>query len=336
MVRSVRPWKPPSKHTTAGRPVAARANFTAFSTASAPALKNAALRSPPPVSSISRSASSTYCSYGITEKSVWDTLAACRCTASTTFGCEYPTSWHPRPPEKSSQVLPSTSVNRAPSPRSITAGTWMSSGSHTTFDLRARISFERGPGISVTRSIAPIANLLGTFAPSRRTTHGPPGSRAREYTVLRYHGPPRADSRRSLGVGGSTDRSGGARLRRSPALGTGGPAASPPRARAGGGVPARLGQRTGAVPLPTDVLTDGALRALLARHHRVPAPGAVRVLGARGLAASRWRSLVVPVAHGGRQRVGRHGEGRPRASPVRRCRPPGGDRPRAHRRRRAL
>ena len=39
----MRPWKPPSKPITAGRPVYARANLTAFSTASVPALKNAAL-----------------------------------------------------------------------------------------------------------------------------------------------------------------------------------------------------------------------------------------------------------------------------------------------------
>ena len=40
--RSVRPWKAPSNPITAGRPVYARANLTAFSTASVPALKNAA------------------------------------------------------------------------------------------------------------------------------------------------------------------------------------------------------------------------------------------------------------------------------------------------------
>ena len=39
----VRPWKPPSNAITAGRFVNARANLTAFSTASVPALKNAAL-----------------------------------------------------------------------------------------------------------------------------------------------------------------------------------------------------------------------------------------------------------------------------------------------------
>ena len=39
IVISVRPWKPRSKLTIAGRPVAARAILTAFSTASAPELK---------------------------------------------------------------------------------------------------------------------------------------------------------------------------------------------------------------------------------------------------------------------------------------------------------
>ena len=38
IVRSVRPWKPLSKTTTAGRPVAERAILTAFSIASAPEL----------------------------------------------------------------------------------------------------------------------------------------------------------------------------------------------------------------------------------------------------------------------------------------------------------
>ena len=38
----MRPWKPASNAITAGRPVASRAILTAFSTASAPELKNAA------------------------------------------------------------------------------------------------------------------------------------------------------------------------------------------------------------------------------------------------------------------------------------------------------
>ena len=56
----VRPWKPPSKAMTAGRFVYARANFTAFSTASVPALKNPALTGPEiGTRSASRSASVT-------------------------------------------------------------------------------------------------------------------------------------------------------------------------------------------------------------------------------------------------------------------------------------
>ncbi len=42
----MRPWKPPSKPITAGRFVYARANLIAFSTASVPALKNAAFAGP--------------------------------------------------------------------------------------------------------------------------------------------------------------------------------------------------------------------------------------------------------------------------------------------------
>ena len=58
--RSVRPWNAPSKQMTAWRFVYERANLIAFSTASVPALKNAARFSPEiGVSAISRSASST-------------------------------------------------------------------------------------------------------------------------------------------------------------------------------------------------------------------------------------------------------------------------------------
>jgi len=56
----VRPWKAPSKAMIAGRLVYARANFTAFSTASVPALKNAAFAGGRTGAiPISRSASST-------------------------------------------------------------------------------------------------------------------------------------------------------------------------------------------------------------------------------------------------------------------------------------
>ena len=47
---------------------------------------------------------------------MWENFAAWRCTASTTFGWECPTNKHPSPLERSSIVLPSTSVTAAPSP----------------------------------------------------------------------------------------------------------------------------------------------------------------------------------------------------------------------------
>ena len=85
---SVRPWKPPSNAITAGRPVCRRASFTAFSTASVPALKNAARVGPAiGTSAHSRSARATYVAYGTTVKSVWRKRSACSATAATTRGC---------------------------------------------------------------------------------------------------------------------------------------------------------------------------------------------------------------------------------------------------------
>ena len=61
MVRRVRPWKPSSKASTAGRPVAARAILTAFSIASAPEFRNSVfLGKSPGTSAFSRSARRTY------------------------------------------------------------------------------------------------------------------------------------------------------------------------------------------------------------------------------------------------------------------------------------
>ena len=85
---SVRPWKAPLNAITAGRPVASRAIFTAFSTASAPELKNAARAGPRNGATASRrSASSTYTSYGTIVKSVCVNRAACSWIAATTCGC---------------------------------------------------------------------------------------------------------------------------------------------------------------------------------------------------------------------------------------------------------
>ncbi len=62
---NVRPWKAPERLMIPGRPVAERAIFTAFSTASAPVVKNAVFFAcVPGVSALIRSASATYDSYG--------------------------------------------------------------------------------------------------------------------------------------------------------------------------------------------------------------------------------------------------------------------------------
>ncbi len=73
IARSVRPWNAPSKTTTAGRPVAARAIFTAFSIASAPELTSSERCSPSPQgeSSASLRQTSTYGSYVPTMKHWW-------------------------------------------------------------------------------------------------------------------------------------------------------------------------------------------------------------------------------------------------------------------------
>ncbi|MDR8896752.1 hypothetical protein FEP69_06145 [Burkholderia multivorans] len=61
----VRPWKPPENAITPGRPVAARAILIAFSTASAPVVKNAVFFGKSPgARSLIFSASSTYDAYG--------------------------------------------------------------------------------------------------------------------------------------------------------------------------------------------------------------------------------------------------------------------------------
>src|SRR3989304_8316394 len=88
----VRPWNAPSKAMTAGRPVTARAIFTAFSTASVPEFSRIAFFARGPgASRHSVSHSRTYDSYGATLKSVCVYRAACAWMACTTFGWEGPT-----------------------------------------------------------------------------------------------------------------------------------------------------------------------------------------------------------------------------------------------------
>src|SRR5947208_14984033 len=64
----------------------------------------------------------------------------------------------------------------------MTAGTWMSNGSHTTLDLRSRMSFERGPGIGLTMLMAlPIAMPPGTKRRPQRPVR--PLAASRGYTT---------------------------------------------------------------------------------------------------------------------------------------------------------
>src|SRR3954469_4226764 len=80
--------------------------------------------------------------------------------------------WQPRPPEKSSMVLPSTSVNAAPYASAITAGACRSSASVITRSLRSTISRVRGPGSSVTRLMVDIAGPpFGSPSTPPRGTH---------------------------------------------------------------------------------------------------------------------------------------------------------------------
>ncbi len=147
---SVRPWNAFENAITAGRPVAARAILTAFSIASAPELKNAALTGPEiGTSAPRRSASSTYDSYGTIVKSVCRNRSTCACTRAETASFECPTVRQPMPPAKSRNVLPSTSVSVAPEARSTKIGTTRVLARATDASFRAIHSRETGPGISV-------------------------------------------------------------------------------------------------------------------------------------------------------------------------------------------
>jgi hypothetical protein len=104
-----------SSTTTACRPVAARAIFTAFSTASEPELnRTVVFGCSPGVIALSRSQTATYGSYGATMKQVWVAAATCSRTASTTRGADTPTVATPMPAARSMSWLPSTSTTIAP------------------------------------------------------------------------------------------------------------------------------------------------------------------------------------------------------------------------------
>ena len=104
------------EHRIADVPWPSARTSTAFSTASAPELNSAALRSP----RRGRQALGELDVglVGITEKSVWENLSACARTASTIFGCEYPQGGTPGP--RTGRAACAGHVgDRRPEPRSI-------------------------------------------------------------------------------------------------------------------------------------------------------------------------------------------------------------------------
>ncbi len=135
--------------------------MTAFSTASVPALKNAAFAGP--VSgdrSSSRSASSTYGSYGTIVKSVWAKRAelllgrgdhlrmrVADVQAADAAG------------EVDEGVAVDVGEQGAARADAATIGNTTASGAATTRSLRSRIARERGPGTSVRSSIERVAAM---------------------------------------------------------------------------------------------------------------------------------------------------------------------------------
>jgi len=87
MPMNVRPWNAPVSAITPGRPVCARAILMAFSTASAPVVKNAVfLACAPGVIAFRRSAKSTAEPYGTIWKAVCVKWSSCSRTACTRRG----------------------------------------------------------------------------------------------------------------------------------------------------------------------------------------------------------------------------------------------------------
>src|SRR5438034_1002665 len=150
MARSVRPWNAWSNVTTAGLPVALRAIFTAFSTASAPEFANIVrLSNSPGANAFSRSASSMYGSFAVTWKHVCVSSSSCFCAAATTSGGVWPTFRTEMPVAKSISRLPSTSSMIQPEARAVTMGWTLSTAWGMAAFRRSNHSRDFGPGISV-------------------------------------------------------------------------------------------------------------------------------------------------------------------------------------------
>ena len=121
-VATVRPWNPPWKTMTLGRPVAWRERRREASSASLPELAKKRL---------SRCAGSTPCSLSTRASSgwcmtvvywPWMSLPTCSCAAATTLGWQWPVLTTPMPEVKSRWRLPSTSKTSEPRAWSIVTG----------------------------------------------------------------------------------------------------------------------------------------------------------------------------------------------------------------------
>ena len=151
-----------------------RANLTAFSIASAPELKKPALTWPEiGASRASRSASSTYGSYGTIVKSVCAKRSSCSWAASTTFGCEWPTLRHADAAREVDEGVPVDVGEQCATCLVGDDGHVDESGAATARCLRSRIARERGPGISVRSAIARMVAM------ARQGTRGSAGATLR-------------------------------------------------------------------------------------------------------------------------------------------------------------
>src|SRR5215208_6388558 len=90
-----------------------------------------------------------YSSYSVTYKQLWVSLSACSLTASTTRESVCPTFITPMPPPKSMNVLPSTSVRRAPFASLANIGVAIPTPDETALCRRSIKARLFGPGISV-------------------------------------------------------------------------------------------------------------------------------------------------------------------------------------------
>ena len=120
---SVRPWNAWSNAITAGRPVAARAIFTAFSTASAPEFtSNERFSCVPGVRCRELFAHRDVALVRRHLEARVEERAACSAIAATTAGCAWPTLTTAMPAPRSIRRLPSTSSTIAPCARCTKIG----------------------------------------------------------------------------------------------------------------------------------------------------------------------------------------------------------------------